>query len=704
MGTAAPLEDEASFDSQPKPFQSFSILRTTVPDSISNQRRAVPMRKRVFSRVAPLAVLVVGVLASPRAASCAAEVRPVSKDVHLVLKQVTPDRYPGASSVVVFDSTVVHVHETGYAETRKHTLTKLLKPSAVKARSVLRVTYDPLSNETEIVSVRVHKADGKIVDVDLGSVEDLSAPAGIILWDNRMKVLQLPHLEVGDAVEVTTLRRGFRVAYLQTEPEERFIPPMRGHFYDVVYFSAWEPVLERRYELRLPKDKPIQFKVYNGEVSSSETFNGDTLVYVWEKKNIKPFEREPQMVSFSDVATKVVMATVPDWFTKSRWFFKINEPSLKATPEIAQKAKEIVRGLRSDDEKIAALVHWVAQNVRYLGLSMGKGEGYTIHPAWMTFRDRGGVCKDKAGLLIAMLRSLGYEAYAVMTEAGSRVERIPADQFNHCVAAVRTRDGNLRLLDPTWAPNSRELWSSAEARQDVVVGTPEGRDLEQAPYFPPETNYLRMKIRSQLQPDGALIAHVKVTADGAPDTQIRRRLARTPLRDRERTLRRFFSEALPAAKVRRVSWSDPEDFSRPSSLEAEVEIPGYAVVAGDSMLVQPIGQFLPFSRAWGADFLNLDRPKQRKYPFRVRATRLVEITEELRLPKGFGLLKAPRDQHISGPEAEYAYEVRRDKKKLVLRVQFSIKHRILPAESYPNVRKAVSCLKQHTHALVVLAR
>ena len=640
-------------------------------------------------------------LAAPAARLLAA---PGAEGFRAVLKQVTPGKYPGASAVTVFDSTVVRVHESGYAETLKHTLTKLLKLSAVKQRSVLRVTYDPLSNETQILSVRVHKADGNVINVDLSKVKDLPAPAGIILWDNRMKVLALPHLDVGDALEVTTLRKGFRVAYLADQPEERYIPPMRGHFYDIVYFSASEPVLERRYELRLPKDKPVQFKVYNGEVASSETFDGDTLVYVWEKRDIQPFKREPQMVSFSDVATKVVIATVPDWFTKSRWFFKINEPSLKATPEIAAKAREIVRGLKTDDEKIAALVHWVAQNVRYLGLSMGKGEGYTIHPAAMTFRDRGGVCKDKAGLLIAMLRSLGYEAYAVMTEAGSKVERIPADQFNHCVAAVRMPDGKLRLLDPTWAPNSRELWSSAEARQDVVIGTPEGRDLEQAPYFPPESNYLRLRITSRLRSDGTVTAHVRVTADGAPDTQIRRRLAGTPLRDRERAARQFFTEGLPGAVVRRVSWTDPEDFAKPIALEAEVEIPGYAVRAGDALLVRPIGQFLPFSRRWGADFLNLDRPKERKYPFRVRATRLVDVREELIPPKGFRLKVAPPPVEVKGAGADFRYQVQSNKGKISVHARFAVKHRILPADTYPNVRKAVRSLKEKMQALVVLAK
>ena len=39
---------------------------------------------------------------------------------------------------------------------------------------------------------------------------------------------------------------------------------------------------------------------------------------------------------------------------------------------------------------------------------MGKGEGYTLHTGEMIYNDRSGVCKDKAGIAITMLRAAGY--------------------------------------------------------------------------------------------------------------------------------------------------------------------------------------------------------------------------------------------------------------------------------------------------------
>ncbi len=150
------------------------------------------------------------------------------------------------------------------------------------------------------------------------------------------------------------------------------------------------------------------------------------------------------MVDWSDVAPKLLLTTAPDWQAKAVWFHGVQEDAqaFAVTPELKRVADEVTAGLERADDKAAALTHWVAENIRYIGLHMGEGEGYTLHPAAMTLRDRGGVCKDKAGILTALLRAAGLEAYAGMTMAGERIEKIAADQFNHCITVWRRPDGN----------------------------------------------------------------------------------------------------------------------------------------------------------------------------------------------------------------------------------------------------------------------
>lgn len=173
-------------------------------------------------------------------------------------------------------------------------------------------------------------------------------------------------------------------------------------------------------------------------------------------------------------------------------------------------------------EKIAVLTHWVADNMRYSGISMGKGEGYTLHNTQMNFTDRCGVCKDKAALLISMLRMAGFEAYPAMTMAGSRVESIPADHFNHSVAVVKLSSGTYMPLDPTWVPFLRELWSSAEQQQNYLPGVPEGSDLQITPLSAPENHYFKIYANTSLDEKGTLSGEFTVMAEGQSDGAVRR--------------------------------------------------------------------------------------------------------------------------------------------------------------------------------------
>ena len=139
----------------------------------------------------------------------------------------------------------------------------------------------------------------------------------------------------------------------------------------------------------------------------------------------------------------------------------------------------------------------------------------------MNYTDRCGVCKDIAGTLISFLRMAGFEAYPAMTMAGSRVESIPADHFNHCVAVVKLSSGTYMPLDPTWVPFCRELWSSAEQQQNYLPGVPEGSDLCLTPVSAPENHYVRIKANNKLDAKGTLTGQFTITAEGQSDSNIR---------------------------------------------------------------------------------------------------------------------------------------------------------------------------------------
>ena len=213
-------------------------------------------------------------------------------------------------------------------------------------------------------------------------------------------------------------------------------------------------------------------------------------------------------------------------------------------------------------EKISVLTHWVADNMRYSGISMGKGEGYTLHNTKMNFTDRCGVCKDKAALLISMLRMAGFEAYPAMTMAGSRVESIPADHFNHSVAVVKLSNGNYMPLDPTWVPFLRELWSSAEQQQNYLPGIPEGSDLLLTPVSAPENHYFKINAQTSLSPDGTLNGKFIVEAEGQSDGSIRRIFTSGFMNDWKNALEKELLAVSPRARLLSVDYGkDPKNYT-----------------------------------------------------------------------------------------------------------------------------------------------
>ena len=332
----------------------------------------------------------------------------------LISKAGGKEDFPKANYIIIFDSTKVNVQETGLSYVNTHSLYKILTAKGAISKRVVKYGYDPLSAYVEIKKVVIYRKTGEIEILNKNDIKDYPAPAHGIYWGAREKMLEIGRLNPGDAVEVFLFKKGFTYALLQSDDEdEKYIPPMKGSFYDIVPFWSSEPILTKVYQVNIPKDKFMQYEFYNGEVRSSIHFINDRTEYTFTKNNIKPMPKEYRMVALSDIAPKLLLSTSPDWKTKSLWFYNVNEDygSFEFTPEIKAKVDEILQDAKTEMDSVSLLTHWVADEIRYSGISMGKGEGYTLHKGAMDFRDRCGVCKDKAGMLITMLRAAGFKAY-----------------------------------------------------------------------------------------------------------------------------------------------------------------------------------------------------------------------------------------------------------------------------------------------------
>lgn len=620
------------------------------------------------------------------------------------------EAYARHDCVNLLDSTSVTVQPSGQGSFAVCRAVKVQTPAGALRQRVLKYDYDPLTAAARFRRVTVHHADGTKTEVDVSKTLDYAAPARAIYWGARQIMIELGQLKPGDVIDYEIDKKGFTYALLADAPQQdgddsRFIPPMRGQFYDIVPFWSSDPTVRKVYRVSLPAEKDMQFQFYQGSCTSSLRYEDGRKVYTFASDGLMPFRREPNMVDFYDAAPKLMMSTTADWRDKSRWFYGVNEDygSFTAIPEAQRKVDELIRGKKTDLEKIAVLTHWVADNIRYAGITMGKGEGFTLHNLKMNYTDRCGVCKDIAGTLIAFLRMAGFEAYPAMTMAGSRVETIPADHFNHCVAVVRLKDGTLMPLDPTWVPFCRELWSSAEQQQNYLPGTPEGTDLCLTPVSAPENHYVRIHADNRLSTDGTLRGSFTIEAEGQSDSNIRRIFTTGFQTEWQNTMERQLLNVSPKARLLSVAYGrNPKDYQKaPIRITFRYEIPGYALAGdGGEMVFKPFVLNNLYTQVMS--YLRIDTSLEtRQYGFKDGCSRLVELDETLRLPSGYQLAGEPRHDNLSGQAADFDGSIAQEDNRLTVKTRLALKKRVYEAEDWDSFRQAVNTAKSYGQYLVV---
>ena len=642
-----------------------------------------------------------------------------------------PGKYAGSKTITLFDSIGVYMEESGLSHVMNHKCIEMFSYEGCAQNSTYKIDYDPLSAYCDIERVLVHRAESGRTDTLLwpgrdGNIKvyDYVAPARMIYWGASQKMVQVGHLSLGDKLEVWTYKKGYTYALLTDgengtnglngvfaslpDNDDRYVPPMRGHYYDIVPFWSDQPVQHKVYQLNILDSKKLQYKVYNGELDvkrEAADEEGRSLYTFTNKEDIMPLKREPRALANNDIQCKLLLSTSPDWQAKSRWFFGVNEDygSFKATAEVQKKVNELLRGAKDEMDSISRLTHWVADNIRYAGISMGPGEGFTLHNQEMNYTDRCGVCKDKASTLIGFLRAAGFKAYAAMTMAGERIDRIPADQFNHSVCAVQLRNGQFVMLDPTWVPNVRELWSSAEQQQGYLIGTAEGCDLMETPISPAANHYIRIIGESAIDMEGTLTGTITVSAEGQSDAAVRGVFS-APQSMWRQNLELELLRVAPTAEILDIQYTDPDRYlDHPVSITYHYRIPHYATVDKNVISFIPLSARNLFSRAMGHLYFNL-APETRTQPFSDRCSRLVDIRETITLPYAPKRFHYPMVDGIADPAASFGCGFQMDGNKLSFGEQAVFSKRLYEASDWPAFRASAKAQTMVAQTPVILTK
>lgn len=554
-------------------------------------------------------------------------------------------KYPDANAIIIFDNATVEYEKDGKFVDEEHALIKVLTQAGQKHFGERHFPYYRVYSKIEIKTARVIKPDGTIINVPEDMIKDISeamaARMNIYDEDIRDRVITFKNLEIGDAIE-------YKVCY------DYFHPPMDNAFSDQRTFQSINPILKQTYIITGPKDLPLRYVVRNGNLNLTKKEEKGKIMYKWNAENIERVITEPAMPPFHEIFTTLVVTTIDSWENVSKWWCDIAESKMAMDDSLRAKVSQLTRDKKTEEEKIYAIYHFVAQKIRYMGLGTGIKKGFEPKPVTETFHTKYGVCRDVATLMTAMLREAGIESHVVLTGAGYEMEKeLPTINFNHAIVALKDEKGEYYFADPT-VENLPDLLPSFEHEQDVLVCTKNGEKLSRTQHAPAEDNMGYISANSSLSENGTFISNITFTTRGLYDMAFRSWCKRMPPQQIKMIWHQILQNVYPGAQLTDFDMSDTEDLYRPFTMKISFEIKDYALDADKYVLVKlPLasGNFELISRS----VLGSANLPTRNYPWKINTTFGAREEEMLTFPESYKIKAVPDE--VNTKEGPVSYQM-----------------------------------------------
>jgi len=259
-------------------------------------------------------------------------------------------------------------------------------------------------------------------------------------------------------------------------------------------------------------------------------------------------ERKPAVLSSSILLSgeedtlPVLHAGTPSqsWAKLGRDYLDQIRDRLAVSEAVTNAAHDAIAGLRTKEERVAALSSLVRGGISYTAIEFG-ARAIIPNPAAATLANRYGDCKDQSVLLHQLLAAAAIPSWLCVINSRGDVHRdFPClAQFDHMIVALPAADGkSFEFIDPTnkyleYVPGSAPV--GLEDRTALVLN-PSGAVLARtAPYSPPSEILTKREVTLRSEQDAVLADTITFT--GTQAARLRGLLAPLPPLDRTAAVR-----------------------------------------------------------------------------------------------------------------------------------------------------------------------
>lgn len=479
------------------------------------------------------------------------------------------------------------------------------------------------------------------------------------------------------------------------EQNDRFVPYETGP-------SVWDQMLlggppcqRMRYTLAIAEPFNADYKLHHADWEPRKWMQSGYRVLQWDLRDLPGIELDEFTPNLRDFVPWVDVSSLKTWTGVGRHYLKELDPPRTIPEQLKRTTQEITADAKSDREKLAAVYHYAARDVRY-GRHPLELEVEAPRQAESMLEDLRGDCKDKSALMVAMLRELDIKAYIVLvlTRMNGSVVYLPGMRFDHAIVKA-TVDGQDVWLDPAGGLCSFGDLPFNDQGAQILRLDADGCEVGTSPLPTAESHLIERDCRGQVTAEGKYSIDVEVKLTGEVAAGLRTEMTDRSREHQQRVLAQFAAGELPGAQVSEQEFVSLADLTQPVRVKYRIELDRW---------VRSIEDLLLFRVPW-SEVLRMMGPMsaaERVQPLQAGRIGLSIERHELSVPSGYEPYGLPYDDHAECDWGRYSRSIKVENGKVICERRFESFDGIIPAERFTEYKRFWEAGAQADSADVVL--
>ncbi len=324
-----------------------------------------------------------------------------------------------------------------------HSVIKIEEKTGIDSYSDIWINYDPSYQKLIFHKLLVHRNGNRINKLRKKDFKIIQSETDIerkIYSGGYSAGIFLEDIQIGDIIEYAYTVKGYNSVF-------------NGNYFSTYNLEYGTPISKLFLRVRYPESRKINYKLVKTEHEPKKTINGNQVDLTWELDNVAEVVSNTDVPKWYIAYGFVQFSEFSTWEELREWSQLLYPKITIENSKLELKIQELTADLSSTEEKINALVRFVQDDIRYVGIVVNVNSHKPHHPL-ETFNKRFGDCKDKSYLLVTMLNHLGVDAWVsyVNTNLTFKIsEYLPSPNvFDHAIVAIK-HNNKLNIVDPTIA-------------------------------------------------------------------------------------------------------------------------------------------------------------------------------------------------------------------------------------------------------------